>query len=141
MSYINSFVKRLFGGTVGADQAARAQTGTSSQLIGENITATTSRKTKGPQRNAHLSYHGVIGAGSAPSATLTVWYSNLPDPDETNDAHWVQDTTIAAQSLNAAGSFFGNLGNVNAEHVRFKVTYTSGTINLVLWVRSEGVEV
>jgi hypothetical protein len=141
MSYINSYVKCLFGRTLVAEQAARAMSGSNAQTQGENITATVARETKGPQRGAHMSYHGIIGAGSAPSASLSVWYSNLPDPDVTNDNHWVLDASIAAQSLNAAGSFFGNLGNVNAEHVRFKVTYTSGTANLVLWVRAEGVEV
>jgi hypothetical protein len=63
------------------------------------------------------------------------------DPDVTNDAHWVQDAAIASLDLSVVANTFVNIGNVNAEHVRFKVTRSSGTINLVLWVRSEGVEV
>ena len=140
MSYINSYVKCLFGRTVSPDQAARALAGSAAQTLGENITATTSRKTKGPQLNGHYSYHAIVGAGSSPVGTLTIWYSNLVDPDETNDAHWVQDAAIASLDLSVVANTFVNVGNVNAEHVRFKVTRTSGTINLVLWVRSEGVE-
>ena len=141
MSYINSYVKCLFGRTIAADQAARALAGSAAQTLGENVAVTTSRKTKGSQRNGHYSYRAIVGAGSSPVGTLTIWYSNLVDPDVTNDAHWVQDAAIASLDLSVVANTFVNIGNVNAEHVRFKVTRSSGTINLVLWVRSEGVEV
>ena len=141
MSYINAFVKCMFGRTVGPDQAARSMSGSNAQTVGENITATTSRVTKGPQRNGNFSYHAIVGAGTLPVGTLTVWYSNLPAPDPDDDDHWVQDTSISALDLSMAGGTFVNVSVVNAEHVRFKVTVTSGTINLVLWSRTEGVEV
>lgn len=141
MSYINSYVKCLFGRTVGADQAARAMSGSNAQTVGENVTSTTSRSTKGPQGGDHFSYHLKVGAGSSPVGTLTVWYSNLPEPDPAVDAHWVQDTDIGSVDLSVVANTFVNVGNVYAEHVRFKVTRSSGTLNVLLWVRAEGVEV
>lgn len=141
MSYINSFVRCLFGRTVGADQAARANSGSNGQRVKEQVAVTTSRAMKGPQRNGHFSYHLQVGTGSSPVGTLTVWYSNLPEPDPTSDADWVQDTGIASVDLSVAANTFVNVGNVNAEHVRFKVTRTSGTLELSLWARVEGVEV
>lgn len=141
MSYINAYVKCIFGRDLAGDQAARAMSGKTAQTQVENVAATTSRKMKGPQRNGHFSYHLSVAAGSSPVGTLTVWYSNLPDPDETNDAHWVQDTSIASVDLSVVANTFVNVGNVNAEHVRFKVTRSSGTIALYLWARVEGVEV
>lgn len=39
-----------------------------------------------------------------------------------------------------AANHFVNVGNVNAEHIRFKATRTAGTISLILWARSEGQE-
>lgn len=141
MSYINSFVRCIFGRALAADQAARAMAGSNGQRLQELVVATTSRVMKGPQRNGHFSYHLVNGAGTAPVGTLTIWYSNLPSPDETSDADWVQDTSIASVDLSVVANTFVNVGNVNAEHIRFKVTRTSGTISLFLWARSEGVDV
>jgi hypothetical protein len=69
-----------------------------------------------------------------------VWYSNLPNPDPTVDAHWVQDTGITSIDLSVVANTFLNIGNVNAEWVRFKVTRSSGTIALYLWARVEGAD-
>ena len=138
MSYINSYVKCLFGRTVGGDQAGRAMAGSAAQTLAESITATTSRVCAGSQKTGHFSYHLLVSAGAAPVGTLTVWYSNLPDPDPTVDGHWVQDASIAAVDLSIVANTFGNVGNVSAQHVRFKVTRTSGTLAVVLWVRAEG---
>lgn len=141
MSYINSFVKCVFGRTVGPDQAARAMSGSNGQTMKEQSAVAVSRAIKGPQRNGHFSFHYSIGAGSGPTGTLTVWYSNLPDPDPSVDAHWVQDTSIAAIDLAVVANGFVNVGNVNAEHIRFKANRTAGTVELFLWARVEGVEV
>lgn len=141
MSVFNSFVKCIFGRSVTDDVRARSQGGSNAQTIKEQVTADTSRVIKGPQRGGHFSYHLSVGAGSAPVGTLTVWYSNLPNPDPTSDADWVQDTTIGSVDLSVVANTFQNAGNVSAEHIRFKVTRTSGTLELFLWARVEGVDV
>ena len=141
MSYINAFVRCIFGRTVGPDQAARAMAGSNAQTVQEQSAVAVSRVMKGPQRNGHFSFHVSVGAGSGPTGTLTVWYSNLPNPDPDTDAHWVQDTSIVAIDLAVVANTFVNVGNVNAEHIRFKANRTAGTIALWLWARVEGVEV
>lgn len=140
MSRVGSYVRMLFGGAVGDDPIARASVGPNHQNIFENITTTTSRVTAGPQRNGHMSFHIRVNTGSSPVGTLTVWYSNLVDPDPATDGHWVQDTAIAAIDLSVVANTFLNVGNVNAQHVRLKATRTSGTIALNVFSRVEGVD-
>lgn len=141
MSYIGSDVIKVFGdplipaadgGTPFPNQSPAAQ------LDGETLAvATTSRKVKGPQRGGHFSFFGRVTEASAGASSLTVWYSNLPEPDATNDAHWVQDATIGSIALTAVASFFNTVGNVYAEWVRFKCVVAGDTADLVLWYRSE----
>jgi len=140
MSYIGSYSRMLYGGAAGDDPLARASGGSKHQNIAESITTTTRRTMKGPQRNGHFSFHVKNGTGSSPVGNLTVWYSDLPNPDVTSDADWVQDTTITAIDLSVVANTFVNVGNVNAEHVMLKVTRTSGTVSIVVWARVEGVD-
>lgn len=140
MSYIGSYVRMLFGGAIGDDQNARSSAGSKHQNIGENIAVTTSRLFHGPQVNGHYSLHVKVAAGAAPVGTLTVWYSNLPNPDPTADADWVLDASVTSIDMAVVANTFVNVGNVNAQHVRLKVTRASGTINLIVWVRAEGVD-
>jgi len=135
MSQFNSIPTRIFGG----DPLVPASP--SNQRVPELLTATTSRKIKGPQRVGHFCYHAQVAAGTTPVGTLTVWYSNLPNPDETSDADWVQDASIASLDLSVVANTFINVGNVFAEYIRFKVTRTSGTISLILHAKVEGVSV
>ena len=128
----------VFGRHTSDDPLARASSGPNAQTIKELVAATTGRRVRGPSQNGHFSYHLMVAAGTAPVGTLTIWYSNLPDPDPTNDAHWVQDTSIASVDLSVVANTFINVGNVNAEFVRFKVTRSGGTIELGLYARVEG---
>lgn len=139
MSYIGAFSKMLFGAD--GTQNARASGGSNHQLIPESIVTTTSRITKGPQRFGQWSAQLIVGAGTVPVGNLTVWYSNLPAPDPDVDGHWSQILTIAAVDLSVPGTPFLDISNTFPEWIRFKVTRTSGTINLVLWARANGVEV
>ncbi len=135
--------RRVFGGkpaTANGTQADDLNTNTVNQLQAESITATTGRMIKGPRANGHYSAHVIVGTGTSPVGTLDVWYSNLPDPDPTNDAHWVKDSSVTDIDLSAAATKMINVGNVNCEWVRFKVTRTSGTLSLILFARAEGVE-
>lgn len=140
MSYIGSYARMLYGGSATADANARASGGAQHQNILESVILTQRRTMKGPTRNGHFSLHVKNGAGSSPVGNLTVWYSNLPNPDASADTDWVQDTTITTVDLSIVANTFINVGNVNAEHVMVKVTRTSGTIALVVWARSEGVD-
>lgn len=138
MSFIGSYVKMLFGGSVSDDPNARASGGKNHQNIAESVVATTSRVIAGPFTGGHFSLHIKNGAGAAPVGTLTVWYSNLPFPDPTADADWVLDASVTSVDLSVATNTFFNVGNVNAQHIRVKVTRASGTISLIVWARAEG---
>ncbi len=136
MSYIGAYTQMLFGsdGTL----AARASGGANHQNVPESVVLTTSRTFKGAQAGGRYSLHVKNFAGAAPVGTLTVWYSNLPNPDPDVDADWVQ-IAIAGTPLDlsvVANTWF-SVADVVPEHIRLKVTRTSGTISLVVWVRSE----
>ena len=141
MSFINAFTKCIFGRTINNDPPARSMSGANAQRVRELVAGTESRVTKGPQLNGHFSFHVSIAAGVAPAGTLTVWYSNLPNPDPTLDGDWVLDPAIPAINLAVVANTFVNVGNVNSEHIRFKITQQAGAIaELYLWARTEGVE-
>lgn len=136
MSYIGSQTKMLFGGP--GDDLGRASAGANHQLIPELLAAgaTIARVVVGPQGTASNSYsfHAIVAAGTAPVGTLTVWYSNLPNPDPLVDAHWVQDASVVAIDLAVVANTF-KVVVATADHIRFKVARTSGTISLILWVK------
>jgi hypothetical protein len=140
MSYIGTFAKCLFGRNPGDDQSARSQGGANGQRLQEQITATTSRVIAGPRNSpSNMSFHIQVGAGAAPVGTLTIWYSNLPNPDPASDADWV-DSGIASLDLSAVANTFRLIVDAYPAHVRLKVTRTSGTISLNVWARVAGVE-
>lgn len=140
MSIHTSQAIRVFGGGV-TDQGSRAFTNPSNQAVAEVLAvATTSRKVRGPRSNGHFSYHLSITEASAGASAITVWYSNLPNPDETDDTHWVQDTTIGSIALTSTTTVFGNVGNVNAEWVRYKAVVAADTASVFLYHRAEGSE-
>lgn len=141
-----TFAQRLYGGkpdTANGTLPDVRNLNAVNQVQAESLTADTYRMMRGPRQNGHLSAHIIVGAGSSPGAgsALTVWYSNLPDPDPTNAAHWVQDTSISSVDLTVAANTFLNVGNINAEYVMFKAHVVSGTVALVLFARAEGPSV
>lgn len=76
----------------------------------------------------HLQWTGT------PTGTFTLWYSNKPKADATDDDDWVQDTTFSP--TNPAGSAskgFYTVGNVVALFVRVKYVNASGSGTLVGW--------
>lgn len=138
MSYIGSQVKMLYGGP--GDDLARASAGSNHQLIQEQLVTTVGRASKGPQDGqGHWSFHVIVGAGSSPVGTLTVWYSNLPNPDPNIDAHWVLSgaETGAAIDLSVVANTYRFVDST-ADNIRFKVTRTSGTISMLLWYKANG---
>ena len=136
INYSNAI--KVFGGQ--GDQASRAGNSTASQDDGEVVTtAGISRRVKSPRANGHFSYHARVTEASAGGA-ITVWYSNLPNPDVDTDDNWVQDTTIGSLVLTGVASFFGNVGNVFAEWIRYKVLPTGDNASVYIYHRAEGVE-
>jgi hypothetical protein len=140
MPAYGSLVYRLFGGAADTDgrQEATSQTQRNAELLTVSATAN-ARMVKGPKTNGHFSYHLRNVTASGATSAFTVWYSNLPDPDPTLDADWVQDTTITSVDLTVVANTFINVGNVNAEWVRFKPVVVTSAGTITLFVRVEGI--
>lgn len=138
MSYIGSYAIKVFGGPANDAGKPFPHQSPAAQLQGETLAvATTSRKIKGPQVNGHYSFFYRITEASAGASAMTVWYSNLPEPDETIDSHWDQDLTIGSIALTAIASGFKTIGNVFPEWIRFKCVVAGDTADLVLWAKTE----
>jgi hypothetical protein len=137
MSYIGSQVKMLYG--AGGDALALASAGSNHQNTPELITANQFRVAVGPQDGqGFYSFHAKVAAGAAPVGSLTVWYSNLPNPNPALDSDWVQDAGVTAIDLSVVANTFKTVPSVIADHIRFKVAFTSGTISLILWYKANG---
>lgn len=133
MSVNTATATRVFGGI--ADQAGRVPGNPSTQLLGEVATTAgtgLTQRVRGPRAGGHFSFHLGVTEASA-GGGLTVWYSNLPDPDPAVDAHWVQDTTIGTVATTAVATLFNNVGNVSAEWIRYKVLPTGDTASVWLY--------
>jgi hypothetical protein len=140
MAINQSTAVRVFGGAT-TDSSARSSTNPSDQGVGELLSVgTTARRVKGPKKNGHFGYHARVTSAAGAASAMTVWYSNLPSPDPTADADWVQDTTITSLDMTATGGTFVNVGNVNAEWIRFKAVVAVSTGNFYLYYRAEGSE-
>lgn len=141
MSVNLSSAVQVFGQAT-TDQSARASTNPSNQKVGEVLPTGgvgVNRVVRGPTQGGHFSYHMGVTEASA-GGGVTVWYSNLPFPDRDTDADWVQDTTVGTIATTAVASFFGNVGNVNAEWIRYKGLPTGDTASVWLYHKSEGRE-
>lgn len=138
MSYINSETQMIFGGP--GDAIARSQVGESIQRVPESLAATTRRNFRGPKASGHLSIHAIVdsSAGVTSATGLTLWYSNLRNPDPTSDTDWVQDTTVGTIiALTGTGKAFVNVGNLRAMHCMLKADVTAGTAGIRVFIKSE----
>ena len=62
------------------------------------------------------------------TGTFTMWMTDKPSPDQTNDTDWVQDTTFAPTNpAGAAVKFMDAAGNAKAYRKRLKYVNASGT--------------
>lgn len=136
MSKFNFPAKMIFGrdGT----QTLRSVTDAAGQKQGETVAASTGRRFVGPVKNGCGSAHLIVGAGI--TGSITVWYSNLPDPDETADGDWVQETNAAATVAltGAATNVYLYWTSVLASWFRIKVIVSGGSGTVACWVRNEG---
>ena len=139
MSVSNVMVYRLYGGA--ADTDGRQVAGSTSQRVAEALTVSATANARmfhGPKVNGHWSAFIRNVSASGATSALTVWYSNLPDPDPTSDADWVQDTSITSIDLTVVGNTFLNVGNVNAEWIRFKPNVATSAGTIFAFIRVEG---
>lgn len=141
MALTNSTVKRIYGGA--ADQGGRNTADNTTQRVPELLVVSATanaRMIKGPKNNGHFSFFLRNVAASGATSAFTVWYSNLPDPDPTSDADWVQDTSITSIDLTLVANNFVNVGNVNAEWIRFKPVVVTSAGTMFMFTRVEGVD-
>lgn len=138
---VNTAVSLLvFGGAAAGDQAARASTNPSTQLVGETLSvATHGRRVRGPRSNGLFSYHAAMTAVGGAGSAFTVWYSNLPDPDPAVDGHWV-DSGIAPVALTALTPFLGAVTDKLVEWVRYKAVIGTTPGSFWLYHLAEGRE-
>lgn len=136
----HSDVMRTFGGDAATSTASNAEPRT--QGVTETLAVgTTRRRFRGPKKNGHICIETLVdGAGGATSA-MTVWYSNVPDPDVANDNDWVQDTTVGTIDLTVTGAKLQNIGNVFSAWVMIKAVVATSTANVRQFVRVEGTTV
>lgn len=132
---INSKVHRIFGGDGNESRNEASQAAAETPIVG-----TTRRVFKGPQKRGHWSYHLNNLSASGATSTVKFYYSNLPNPDPTIAAHWV-DSGITAIDLTVVATSMATKADVFVEWIKAEavVVTTAGT----LWgyVRSEGDEV
>lgn len=129
---------RVFGGPT--DQGSKASMSPASQALGETVsTAGVSRRARGPRKNGNFSYHLRVTEASAGGA-VTVTYSNLPDPDVTNDAHWFADAAPISHVLTGVATFGAVITGHHVEWIRYKVLPTGDSADVYLYHNAEGVE-
>lgn len=67
------------------------------------------------------------------TGTLTIWQSNLPDPDTSSVTDWVENTDVTFTALAGASTEFINAGNAAARWYMIRYAHTSGTANMEIW--------
>ncbi len=87
-------------------------------------------------RNTNGSSITVYTTGTL-TGTFTMWGSDKPNPDETSDADWVQDTGFTATNPAGAPVTFAQTNlQSKAYHKRIKYVHTSGTGTITAYVTS-----
>src|SRR5678816_372296 len=121
MSYINSNVLRMYGGTPSGDVSVQQAAGPINAGVTEVLVPATYRRAfMGPKAVGHLSLHVFVDSAGGATSAMTVWYSNHPNPSLSTDNDWVQDTTIGTIDLTLTGGKFFNVGNIYPEWVMIK---------------------
>lgn len=125
---MRTLTHQLFGFFSGATEPTSA-------AVGESLAVgTVKRKLKGPTRTGRYGFTA-IPTGTF-TGSMTVWYSHLPNPDTTVDAHWWQDTDLGTITLTSGTTVGKCVGNAVAPWIRFSVTTATGTMVLSLWVEN-----
>jgi hypothetical protein len=70
-----------------------------------------------------------------PTGTFTLWFTDKPLPDPTNDNDWIQDTSFSPTNpAGAAGKFGDPAGNFKSYRKRLKYVNASGSGNIFAYV-------
>lgn len=79
-------------------------------------------------QSIHLEWSGT------PTGTFTLWCSDKPNPDESSDTDWVQDTSFSPTNpAGSASKMLDSGGNMKSNLKRIKYVNTSGTGTLYGW--------
>lgn len=148
MSRNTSRTRRIFGGKepqgavadVGSAAYARPLNNPTDQDASETLAvATHYRKFPGPSGLGEWSYHVNPTSAAGAASALTFWYSNLPDPDPTNAAHWV-DSGISSIDLTATTDAQASVTGKYFAWIMAKAVVAASTGALWAYVRVAGVE-
>lgn len=70
-----------------------------------------------------------------PTGTFTLWFTDKPNPDQTNDNDWIQDTAFSPTNPAGAGGKFGDpAGNFKSYRKRLKYVNASGSGTVTAYV-------
>lgn len=70
-----------------------------------------------------------------PTGTFTLWFTDKPLPDSTNDNDWIQDTSFTPTNpAGAAGKFGDPAGNFKSYRKRLKYVNAAGSGNIFAYV-------
>lgn len=70
-----------------------------------------------------------------PTGTFTLWMSDKPNPDETDDDDWIQDTDFTPTNpAGSAGKMGDPAGNMKSNLKRIRYVNASGSGTLKGWV-------
>lgn len=149
MARNTSRTRRIFGGSASSTDPdstsltyTRALDNPANQAASETLAVTTHyRKFPGPSDDSGgvWSYHVNPTSAAGATSTLTFWYSNLPDPDPTNSAHWV-DSGITSIDLTSTNDTFGTATGKFPVWIMAKAVIATSTGALWAYVRIGGVE-
>lgn len=79
-------------------------------------------------QSIHLEWSGT------PTGTFTLWASDKPNPSETDDTDWVQDTTFSPTNpAGSASKMMDTTSNMKANLKRIKYVNASGSGTLKGW--------
>jgi hypothetical protein len=98
------------------------------------------RRVRGPTKGGRITFHFFNETASGATSALTIGYSNLPNPDVTNDNHWVDSGIAPIVMTTTATGTIQLLDKVYAQWVRFKPTVVTSAGKGWLWVRTEGTQ-
>lgn len=122
---------RLYG--FSATEELRQLAGYDNQTIAEALTVSLTANARRLRLDGHAGWSAFINVASVSGAAsvLRIGYSNLPDPDPEDDAHWV-DSGLTTVDLTATGA---SIRTATAPYmwVRFKPECVTSAGSIYLW--------
>lgn len=102
-------------------EARRHFNNPSAQLVGETLSVgTLNRRVRGPRFGGVYAFHGAMTSAGGAGSVLNIGYSLLPDPDPTNNGHWV-DSGITPIVLTSTTPFLTITPSRVVEWIRYQI--------------------